>query len=131
MTPDQVNAWAENYRSAWENADSEAVAGLFTDDGTYRDNIYEEPYRGHSGVIEYWDGVTAAQSDVTVRMGRPYVDGNRAVVEFWTTMRVADNPVTLAGSLLLEFDDAGLCNSLHEYWNFTEGSHRPPPGWSD
>jgi ketosteroid isomerase-like protein len=129
MNPETVTVWAERYRSAWEGADSEAVAALFTEDGIYRDDIYEEPHRGRGGVIAYWDGVTSTQSEVSVKMGKPRVDGNRAVVEFWTTMKVAGNPVTLAGALLLDFDQDGLCNSLHEYWNFTEGSHEPPIGW--
>ena len=129
MNPGAINDWAERYRSAWEEADSEAVAELFMQEGTYRDNIYELPHRGRRGVIAYWEGVTSAQSDVSVKMGKPYVDGNRAVVEFWTKMTVAGNPVTLAGALFLEFNEDGLCRSLHEYWNFIEGTHEPPTGW--
>ena len=129
MSPDDVRRWAAQYKAAWESADSQAVASLFADDGTYRDNIYEEPHRGRSGVIGYWEGVTAPQSEVTVTMGDPYVDGQRAVVEFWTNMHIADNPVTLAGALLLEFNDDGMCRSLREYWNFIDGTHQPPEGW--
>jgi hypothetical protein len=51
------------------------------------------------------------------------------VVEFWTTMSAEGNPVTLAGCLLLEFGDDGLCTDLREYWNFAEGTHTPPEGW--
>lgn len=85
-TTDQVRDWADAYRRAWEDADSEAVADLFTDDASYRELIYEEPNLGRSGVIDYWTGVTSAQSDATVRMGEPFVDGDRATVEFWTNM---------------------------------------------
>lgn len=129
MTPETVAEWAEAYRVAWETADSAAAAALFAEDGTYRNDIYQEPHRGRSGVVGYWEGVTAGQSDVTVQMGRPFVDGSRAVVEFWTTMRVDDGPVTVTGSLLLIFDDDGLCRSLREYWNFAEGHAEPPPEW--
>lgn len=120
--------WAEAYRVAWETADSEAAAALFTEHGTYRNDIYQEPNRGRSGVVDYWNGVTSVQSDVTVRMGRPFVDGDRAVVEFWTTMKITDDPVTIAGALLLDFED-GLCTALREYFNFTEGYQDPPEGW--
>jgi predicted SnoaL-like aldol condensation-catalyzing enzyme len=125
---DQARQWAEAYRVAWETADSDAAASLFTEGASYRSNIYEVPHRGRSGVIDYWDGVTSGQSDVTVRMGEPVVDGERVDVEFWTTMAVEDDPVTLAGCLLLRFDD-GLCADLREYWNLTEGRHQPPPEW--
>lgn len=125
----EVEEWAEIYRVAWETADSEAVAALFSEDSTYRDQIYEEPHRGRAGVIAYWNDVTSAQTNVTVQMGAPIVDGSRASVEFWTTMNVEDAPVTLAGCLLLDFDDDGLCSALREYWNFADGTQQQPDGW--
>ena len=125
-----VSEWAQNYRTAWETSDSDLAASLFSEDGTYRDDIFkDEPNRGRAGIVDYWAGVTSVQSDVTVLMGRPLVDGDRAVIEFWTTMRVDDAPVTLAGALLLDFNDEGLCASLREYYNFTDGFHEPPDGW--
>lgn len=131
VTKDQVRDWAEAYRAAWENTDSDAAAALFTEDAAYRSLIYEEPHRGRSGVVDYWTGVTSNQSDVTVRMGQPFVDDSKATVEFWTTMAIEGAPVTLAGCLLLEFDDTGLCSDLREYWNFTDGTHQPPAGWGN
>lgn len=129
LSTDLANEWADAYRKAWETADPEAAAALFTDDATYRSEIFEEPHRDRSGVFEYWTGVTSAQSEVTVRMGRPFVDGQRVAVEFWTNMVVEGSPVTLAGCLLLTLDDSGLCSDLREYWHFTDGDHRPPEGW--
>lgn len=128
-TYEDVKGWAEAYRVAWEQADSEAAAGLFTEDATYRSNIYEEPHRGREGVIDYWTGVTSAQSNVTVIMGEPVVAGNRADVEFWTTMGVEGAPITLAGCLLLDFDDNAKCTALREYWQVGEGIQQPPTGW--
>lgn len=125
-----VEEWAAAYRSAWEAGDSAAAAALFSDDASYRSNIYEAPHSGRVGVAEYWTGVTSVQSEVAVRMGKPLLDGDRAVVEFWTTMTI-ESPVTLAGCLLLRFDDAGRCVDLREYWNFVDGTHQPPPGWGE
>ncbi len=51
-TQEDVRNWAEAYRIAWEQADSEAVAGLFSPEATYRDNIFEEAHQGHQGVID-------------------------------------------------------------------------------
>lgn len=76
--------WIEGYRVAWERRDPEAAARLFTPDATYRSNIVEEAHQGQEGVRAYWQAVTASQSDVRVRMGRPFVDGYRVAVEFWT-----------------------------------------------
>jgi hypothetical protein len=84
---------------------------------------------GREGVAEYWRSVTAGQSEVQVRMGRPFADGPRVAVEFWTTMEVEGEDTTLPGCLLLDLDDDGLCRRLREYWHFTAGRHEPPPEW--
>jgi hypothetical protein len=128
-THDEVTNWAEAYRVAWEQADGDGAAALFTEDATYRDNIYEEPHRGREGIVDYWSGVTSGQSNVTVQMGDPVVSGNRADVEFWTIMDAEGSPITLAGCLLLDFDDSGKCTALREYWQVAEGIHQPPDGW--
>jgi uncharacterized protein (TIGR02246 family) len=124
-----VSDWIEAYRRAWEERDAEAAAALFTSDATYRSNIFEEPHQGRDGVRAYWESVTSTQSDVRVRMGRPYVDGDRVAVEFWTNMKVDGDDVTLPGCLLLDFDAEGRCRRLREYWHFEPATAKPPPEW--
>jgi hypothetical protein len=124
-----LEAWVEGYRVAWEQKDADAAAALFTEDATYRANIFEEPARGRDGVRDYWETVTASQTDAEVRMGRPFADGQRVTVEFWTNMKDDGNDVTLPGCLLLEFDEEWLCRSLREYWFFEPGRMDPPPEW--
>ncbi|MGB7859666.1 MAG: nuclear transport factor 2 family protein [Acidimicrobiia bacterium] len=126
-----VDQWVEAYRLAWEHRDPEAAAALFTTDGSYRSYIIEEPHHGRDGVAAYWRSVTETQSAVDVRMGRPFVDGSRVSVEFWTTMLVSGEPVTVPGCLLLDFDEAGLCLRLREYWHYIEGHFEPPSGWGE
>jgi SnoaL-like domain len=126
---EQVEDWAERYRRAWVEADADAASALFAERATYRSNIFEEPHAGRDGVAAYWSEVTSSQTGVDVRMGSPIVEGSRADIEFWTTMTSDGVPVTLAGCLLLDFDDNGLCTALREYWNFAEQAHDPPAGW--
>ena len=126
MTPEE---WAEEYRRCWEEADAEGVREIFAPDATYRSDIFAEPHRGRDGIEAYWRSVTAEQSNVTVRMGKPIATGERVAVEWWTTMDVSGAPVTLPGCLLLRFDGAGLCVELEEYYRFAEGRHEPPSNW--
>lgn len=121
-----VQEWVDAYAAAWEARDPAAAAALFTDDASYRSLIFEEPHIGQDGVAEYWRTVTAGQSDVRVEMGRPFVDGDRVAVEFWTNMNANGAPVTLAGCLLLDFAADGRCRRLREYWNFTAEAADPP-----
>ena len=127
----ELGEWLEKYRRAWESKDDRAVVSLFTPDGTYRSNIFEEPHPGHDGIGEYWRSVTSVQSDAQVRMGQPFVDESRVAVEFWTNMKVDGDEVTLPGCLLLEFADDGLCTSLREYWHYQPGRFDPPAGWGE
>jgi SnoaL-like domain len=129
--PATVHEWVEAYRVAWESRDADAAASLFTAEATYRSNIFEEPHVGRNGVADYWRSVTESQSDVLVRMGRPFVDGSRVAVEFWTTMRVSGDEVTLPGCLLLDFDAEWNCRRLREYWHFVDGRIQPPSGWGE
>jgi hypothetical protein len=124
-----VISWLEGYRAAWEGLDAAAAAALFSEDSSYREQPYAEPFRGPAGVHEYWSGVTATQEDVVFRYGTPVVEGRRAAVEWWVTMRNGGADVTLAGEFLLVFDDQGLCRELREYWHFSEGRLEPPLGW--
>lgn len=129
--PLALQDWIEGYRVAWEERDPEAAAALFTPDATYRSNIFEEPHQGQDGVRRYWSTVTGPQSEVEVRMGRPFADGSRVAVEFWTTMRYDGAETTLPGCLLLDFDDSGLCRRLREYYASAAGTIEPPPGWGE
>ncbi|HXF71295.1 MAG TPA: nuclear transport factor 2 family protein [Actinomycetota bacterium] len=124
-----ARTWLEAYRRAWEERDADAAAALFTDDATYRVNIFQEPHRGRDGVRRYWAQVTRSQADVRVAMGEPFGEGDRVAAEFWTRMRVDGDEVSLAGCLLLRFDEDGLCRSLREYWFSEPGARRPPPEW--
>jgi ketosteroid isomerase-like protein len=125
----ELDTWIESYRVAWERGDVELAASLFTEDATYRSLIFDEPNVGQEGVADYWRRVTAPQEEVSVRMGRPFVDGDRVAVEWWTRMTVEGQVVTLPGCLLLRFASDGRCRQLREYWNLQEGAHEPPSEW--
>lgn len=124
-----VAEWVERYRRAWEAADAEAAAELFTEDATYRSGIAREPHVGRAAIGAYWREATASQSGISVRMGRPFVDGARVAVEWWATMNDGDQEVTLPGCLLLRFGEDGRCRSLREYWQLEPGRLEPPPDW--
>lgn len=127
----KLDEWLQGYRLAWENRDAESAAALFTPDATYRSNIFEAPYQGRDGVRNYWQTVTKSQSEVSVQMGRPFVDGSRVAVEWWTTMKVDGAETTLPGCLLLDFDDHWVCRRLREYWQFAPGRTDPPAEWGE
>ena len=47
-------AWIERYRRAWETADEEVVADLFTPKASYRSSVFREPYLGREAIRQGW-----------------------------------------------------------------------------
>ncbi len=123
-----MDSWVEELRLAWEQADAARAGALFTPDARYHSHPFQPPHVGRAAIEAYWSMATSRQSDVQVRMGRPLVDGDRAVVEWWTVMIDGDAETTDTGALVLEFADE-RCTNLREYWNLTEGRLEPPEGW--
>lgn len=124
-----VDDWLERYRVAWEQADADAAAALFTEDAVYRSSPFREPHLGHGGIRGYWTRATSSKSDVTVRFGRPITAEDRAAVEWWTTMLDEGVEVTLPGILFLRFAADGRCEELREAWMVAEERLDPYPGW--
>lgn len=124
-----VDAWLERYRTAWEDADPEAAAVLFTEDAVYRSSPFREPHIGSEGIHEYWARATGSQREVSVRIGRPVTEGNRTAVEWWATMHDDEAEITLPGILFLRFAPDGRCEELREAWMIAEERLEPHPGW--
>ena len=119
MTSDDLKSWLAAYKAAWETRDPDAAAALFAAGSTYRDTPYSEPFQGPDGVREYWAGVTSDQRDVDFASTVVGVIGQTGVAEWSCRFKLASSGanVELNGVFLLEFDDAGLCTSLREWWH--------------
>jgi ketosteroid isomerase-like protein len=129
MSVETVQEWMAGYRKAWVDRDPEAAAALFTEDSLYREQPYEDAFKGSEGVRAYWAGVTETQADVQLDWGTPVIDGDRAAVEWWVRLTNGGTPVTLAGSMTLLFAADGRCRELREYWHFAPEHNTPPEGW--
>jgi hypothetical protein len=128
MDRSRLDSWVEELRLAWEQADPPRAAALFTADAKYHSHPLQPPLIGNAAIEAYWEKATSTQSDVRVQMGNPLLDGDKAVVEWWTVMTDGGAETTDAGALVLEFDGE-RCANLREYWNMTEGKIQSPEGW--
>ncbi|MDL4817358.1 nuclear transport factor 2 family protein [Actinomadura opuntiae] len=133
-----VGAWVDRYRRAWATKDDEGIVDLFTPDAVYRSNPLAEPHVGRAAIAAYWRKATRTQQDLDLRFGAPVVEGDRATVEWWATMRDDDwypakdpsEGVTLPGCLVLTFAPDGRCAELREYYNAAFGPLKTAPdGW--
>lgn len=129
MERTRLDAWLAGYRRAWQEADTPALLGLFTEDAGYRAHPLRPVHAGHDAIAAYWTRACAGTEDVRVRFGEPLTDGDRVAVEWWTTMRAGGDPATLAGCLFLAFAGDGRCRDLRECWNLAEDVVDPPADW--
>ena len=124
-----VAEWIAAYERAWREKEADGVVRLFTEDAVYRSSPFREPSIGHDGIRSYWRRATGSQEKVELRFGQPVVEGNRAAVEWWGTMRDDGEEITLPGILVLRFAADGRCEELRECWAVQSGRIDPPPGW--
>ena len=126
-----VVRWVETYLRAWRDKDDVAVGRLFTADAVYQEIPGDETrtFVGRRAIREYWRTITAGQSDVTTHYGEPLIQGDRAAVELWVSLRVNGNWLTLVETNVLYFAPTGQVRRNVEYWIPREGRFDPPPGW--
>ncbi|WP_433041084.1 nuclear transport factor 2 family protein [Dactylosporangium sp. CS-033363] len=123
--------WADTWVSAWRSHDAEAVAALYAPDCVHRSLPFRAPHHGRAGVLAYVRDAFADESAVAgVWFNTPVVDGERAWVEYWATVRDRDGAeVSIAGCAFARFDDAGLITESRDYWQATDGHVPPPEAW--
>lgn len=126
MTPDDAFRAAENwlgrYGQAWEQGDPHLAAQLFTQDCRYYETPFAEPAVGRDGVLKYWQAVPEGQADVAFR-SQVLAVVSQTVIARWSatfTRTASGARVALDGVFVLEFDEAGSCRTLREWWHREE-----------
>ncbi len=120
MTIAKVESWLKGYAEAWETLDADKVAVLFTEDATYQEDPYKDPFQGREGIHEYWTTVTADQQDVNFTFEVLSVTGNTGIAHWHSEFiqSFTGSTIILDGIFLLEFSQESLCQSLKEWWHF-------------
>lgn len=121
--------WAHAWHDAWERLDPEPIVACYAADATLSTEPFREPYRGRDGVRSYVSAVFAEEADVRVWMSQPIVEGDRASVSWWASLREDGAEVTLAGTSVLRFDADGLVVAQWDAWN-RRSDRSEPPAWS-
>src|SRR6058998_2950065 len=124
-----VNRWIRNYAKAWLKKDPKVIASLFTEDATYHSHPFRPLNQGRKSILDYSLGALDVGHVYEVRFGKPVVEGSRAAVEYWTTMKEKVEDVTLAGCVMLRFAKNGQCKELHDYWVLQTGKIQAPLNW--
>ncbi len=128
-TVDAAQRWCATWKSAWEALDAEAIVALYGANAVLSTEAFRQPYRGRDGVRAYVSRVFGEEDDPQVHMGAPIVDGDRAAVSWWASLREDGTDTTLAGTSILQFDADGLVTDQWDTWNVVRERRRPPADW--
>jgi ketosteroid isomerase-like protein len=114
-----ARAWVEGWSRAWPARDADAVAALYADGAVFRSH----PFRDPQPPADYarWAFADEDEELVELAFSDPIVGGDRAVVEYWATLRRRDgSEATLAGVAVVRFA-GGLAVEQRDYWAIAEG----------
>ena len=120
MNREQVSDWVAAYERAWRAPGTGALAGIFTQDATYRQSPYEEPITGLPAIAAMWDAERDGPDEV-FHMTSDVIaaDGDTAVVR--VEVRYGDPVHQQYRDLwVLRFADDARCDWFEE-WPFWPG----------
>ena len=103
------------------------LAPLYAEDAVFRSH----PFRDPQPPLDYarW-AYGEEEGEPEVWLGEPLVADDCAAVEWWAFVVENGEPVSLAGTSILRFDDDGRVVDQHDYWNSTPGRVPPWVGWA-
>ena len=127
-TLDAARRWAREWERAWREHDVAAVAALYAPGASFRSSPFREPK--DPGAYAEW-AFADEEPGADVRLGEPVVvDGDRAAVEYWATVRDREGvETTIAGISLIRFGANGLVVEQRDYWHQLGESRQPHAGW--
>ncbi len=129
MTPaDAARRWASAWKVGWESLDPEPIVARYAPNALLSTEPFREPYRGRDGVRQYVTQALGEEEDPRVWTSEPIVDGDRASISWWASLREDGADATLAGTSVLRFDANGLVVEQWDAWNQL-AVRRDPPGW--
>lgn len=111
-----VEAWIEQYESAWRTAGTGPLVDLFTEDASYRMSPYEEAATGLAAIGDLWERERVGHDEV-FEMSHEIVavDGDTAVIRVEVAYATGAEYRDL---WLIRFAADGRCHEFEEwpYW---------------
>ena len=117
MDRHDVRRWVDAYEQAWRSAGTASLAGLFTQDATYRASPWAPPVVGLEAISEFWEAEREGpDEDFTMVSAVVAVDGDTAVVAAQVEYGGPD-PAQWRDLWVLRFGVDGRCRAFEE-WPF-------------
>jgi hypothetical protein len=119
--------WLAEFGDAWEAADADAMADLFTVGATLQRTPFTELLHGRRQIRDYLAELLAGSREIHFRAQVLGAGDTYGVAHWRTSYRLAMEEVEPVervrdGILICALDDRGRCTSLRQWWHETEES---------
>ena len=124
-TQEAARLWAQAWKQGWEALDPEPIMARYAPNATHFTEPFREPSHDVADVRAYVERVLAEEEDPRVWIGEPIVDGDRAAIAWWASLREGGTDATLAGTSIIRFDADGLVVEQWDSWNQLDSRREP------
>jgi hypothetical protein len=126
-TREAARLWARAWQAGWEALDAEPIMVCYAANAVHFTEPFREPSADAGDIRAYVERVLAEEEDPRVFMGEPIVDGDRAAIPWWASLREEGADATLAGTSILRFGADGLVVEQWDAWNQLDERRDPHP----
>ncbi len=132
LSRERATTFVQGYGATWERWDIAGFVELFSDTVIYVAHPTQTTVIGSEALAPYLEGQEAQMGTISVRMGKPIIEGEHVAAEFWVTATNQDGEETTAGCLIAQLDPTdGRCTHFREYWFDIDGHVSPFNGWGE
>ena len=126
-TREAARLWAKAWKNGWQALDPEPILARYAPNAVHFTEPFREPSQGIGGIRAYVERVLREEEDPRVWMSEPIVDGDRAAIAWWASLREEGADSTLAGTSVIRFDADGLVVEQWDSWNQLDRRRDPGP----
>ena len=108
----------KKYGEAWTQQDVAKILSIFHKNGIYHENVFQKPFRGHSGIQHYWQTkVVEEQSKIKFKLLHFWIDGNTLIAEWDASFNsnIMKAKIHIREVAIMEIKSNKI-KSLREFW---------------
>ncbi len=122
MGEDELRAWFDAYKRAWETRDAEAAAALFAETAVYQEKPFGKPMRGRATIRAYWEHIPRTQDDIRFHYKVIGLASDGGTVHWWASfVRLPSGKrLHLDGVAAVTLGGDGKCRLFREWWHKRE-----------
>ena len=108
-----VTEWVEGYKAAWASNKPKAIAALFSEDATYFTSPFAAPIQGNRAIVEFWTEHADSPGDYTFKYEVLGTGPDCGIVRGWTNYVHEGNEYS--NIWLIRLNAAGQCTEFTEW----------------